>query len=200
MSSTVSPPTQAESFEGTWPPELSDDGRLRPTERSSVRVSRRRPSRGRRATYAFVRFLITLGLGIGGTLAWQSYGDEARQMIAQAYPQQLGWLAPQPPSPASVAQITPATVPPAPPAAPSVDPQQVKGMLLGLAVANQRVDQLTTKLDLLQQQTADEIAKLQASQLNILDKISTPPSPPPPPARKPAPRTPPRAAQAPSAH
>src|SRR5262249_9063322 len=34
-------------------------------------------------------------LGIGATLAWQSYGDDARRTIARSYPQ-LGWLAPSP--------------------------------------------------------------------------------------------------------
>ncbi len=193
MAPTLSPPTQAEYFEDQGPTERSVDGRLRPSDRNNARFSRRQPSRGRRAWRAFARFLVTLGIGIGGTLAWQSYGDQARQMIADAYPQQLGWLAPQPAPPASVAQIAPATVPPPPPAAPSVDPEQVKGMLLGLAVVNQRIDQLAAKLDFLQQQTASEIAKLQASEQDLINKISAPSPPPAGPARKLAPRTPPPA-------
>lgn len=197
MAYTASPPTQAEFSEDRWAAEPSVDGKLRPADRRA-RFSRKQPSRGRRAAYAFARFLITLGIGIGGTLAWQSYGDDARQMIAKTYPQQLGWLAPQPSSAASTAQITPA------PAAASVDPQQVKGILLSLAVVNERVDQLATKLDFLQQQMAGEIAKLHASEQDILGKISTPPPPQAAaPARKPAPRTPPpqpAAAQPAAAH
>src|SRR5689334_4673809 len=62
---------------------------------------RRRPSFMRRALGALVRFAIAVGIGVGGTLAWQSYGDVAmyhvdvaRERIANDYPQ-LAWLAPQ---------------------------------------------------------------------------------------------------------
>ncbi len=183
MASTLSPPTQPEFFEGQWSTEPSVNGKARPADMKNGRSLNRPASRGRRVLRAFARFLITLGIGIGGTVAWQSYGDETRQMIANAYPQQLGWLAPQPQPPASVAQITSATDPPAPPAAPSVDPQQVKGMLLDLSVVNTRVDQLAAQLSFLQQQTASEIAQLRASEQNILNKIS---APPPRPAAVPA--------------
>jgi hypothetical protein len=47
----------------------------------------------KRASLALVRFLIALCIGIAATLAWQSYGDAARAMIANSSPQ-LGWLAP----------------------------------------------------------------------------------------------------------
>src|SRR5215475_4036445 len=50
--------------------------------------SRKRPSR------PLSRFLMTFCIGVAATLAWQSYGDAARQVIANSYPQ-LGWLAPR---------------------------------------------------------------------------------------------------------
>src|SRR5215813_14480630 len=62
------------------------------------------PSRGRRAFRALFRFLIAVGVGIGGTLAWQAYGDAARQMIATAYPDRLGWIAPPAPTTAPAAE------------------------------------------------------------------------------------------------
>src|SRR5262245_60189244 len=62
-----------------------------------------RPSRRKRPLRALARFLITLCIGVGGTLAWQSYGDAAREMIAKSSPQ-LSWLAPQ----AAAVQIPPA--------------------------------------------------------------------------------------------
>lgn len=192
MASTLSPPMQAdmqaEFFEEQWTTAPAADRKLRPGDRSRARFSRTQPSRAKRAARAFARFLITVGLGIGGTLAWQSYGDQARQMIATAYPQQLGWLVPSPAAPASVAQIAPAAAAPAPTAAPSVDPRQVKGILLNIAMVNDRVDQLATKLDFLQQQMAGEIAKLHASEQDILGRISSPPSAAP--AGRPASRTP----------
>jgi hypothetical protein len=42
----------------------------------------------------FTRVLITLCVGAGAILAWQSYGDAVRRIIASLY-SQLGWLAPR---------------------------------------------------------------------------------------------------------
>src|SRR5215831_10898868 len=61
------------------------------------------PSFGRRASRALLRFAITLGIGIGGTLAWQAWGDAARQMTATAFPAQFGWVAP----PAATSALAP---------------------------------------------------------------------------------------------
>jgi hypothetical protein len=52
------------------------------------------PSHGKRASRRLARFLITFYIGVAATLAWQSYSDAARQIIASLSPQ-LGWLAPQ---------------------------------------------------------------------------------------------------------
>ena len=48
----------------------------------------------KRASRALARFLMAFCIGVAATLAWQSYGDAARQIIANSYPQ-LRWLAPQ---------------------------------------------------------------------------------------------------------
>jgi hypothetical protein len=66
------------------------------------------PSLGGRASRGLARFLIIFSIGIGATLAWQSYGDAARAMLANSSPQ-LGWLAPQT---APLAQTTPSMVVP----------------------------------------------------------------------------------------
>ena len=125
-----------------------------------------RPSRRKRAQRALARFLITLSIGVAGTLAWQSYGDVARGMIAQSSPQ-LSWLAPQ----ATSAQTAPAAqIPPnmLASATPSPDQQQLKAVLFGFAAMRQSVDQLAAA----QNQMTNEITKLQAAQQEILDKIS----------------------------
>jgi hypothetical protein len=49
-----------------------------------------KPSRTRRTSRAFIRYLIAIGIGVAGTLAWQSYGEAAKQTIAAKVPQ-LGW-------------------------------------------------------------------------------------------------------------
>src|SRR5260370_11138471 len=81
-----------------------------------------------------LRFLIAFGIGVAATLAWQSYGDAAREIIASSYPQ-LGWLAPQ----AAAAQAAPTTIAAA---TASLDQPELKTVSLGLAAVRQLVDQL----------------------------------------------------------
>ena len=158
--------------------------RIRPTDRR-----RERPSLDKRASRGFVRFLIIFCIGVAATLVWQSYGDAAREMIANSSPQ-LRWLAPQ-----AAAQTAPDMVAPTAPATPSPDVQQLKAMSLGLAALRQSVEQLAAA----QQQMTDEIAKLQATEQEILDKVSAPPRPTAAPARKSAPPAPPPSSQGPPA-
>jgi hypothetical protein len=76
-------------YAGLLPVEPSEEF-VRPTtlENDLLPSLRRRPLR------ALARFLTALCIGMAATLAWQSYGDAARQMIANSYPQ-FGWLAPR---------------------------------------------------------------------------------------------------------
>jgi hypothetical protein len=157
----------------------------------------------KRASRAVTRFLIAFCIGVVATLAWQSYGDAAREVIANSSPQ-LGWLAPQ-----------------AAPDAPFPELQQLRETSTGLAAVRQSVDQLSakfvagqeqmtrdiTKLHAAEQEILENILKLHATEqdilANILDKISAPaPRPAAAPVRKtltltPAPLTPPPATQAP---
>src|SRR5262249_51676745 len=47
-------------------------------------------SRKRRGSRGFVRFLVAICIGVAGTLAWQSYGEAIKQIIATRAPE-LGW-------------------------------------------------------------------------------------------------------------
>src|SRR6266536_2592415 len=49
------------------------------------------PSPGRRASRVLSRFLILAVIGVGCTLAWQSYGEAAKKKLARWAPQ-LGWV------------------------------------------------------------------------------------------------------------
>jgi hypothetical protein len=167
--------TQSEAPEDRWATEPPIQARIRPTDR---RIER--PLLDKRASRGFARFLIIFCIGVAATLVWQSYGDAAREMIASSSPQ-LRWLAPQ-----TVAQTAPDMVAPTAPSTPSPDVQQLKAMSLGLAAVRQSVEQLAAA----QQQMTDEIAKLQATEQEILDKVSGPPRPAPAPARKSAPPAP----------
>jgi hypothetical protein len=139
----------------------------------------------RRRSRAFARFLVAICLGIAGTLAWQSYGEVTKQIIATRAPE-LGW------SPGTKQMIASSigwlgwTTPRG--TAPSLDPAQVQQqMAQNLATLREMVQQLTAGQD----QTAREIAKLQSAVMEILMKMPEPPQPPAAPARKPAPALPP---------
>lgn len=177
MASMHSPSIQAEvSGDRQWPTEP-----LRPVDLDT------RTSLGKRASRTLARFLITFCIGVAATLAWQFYGDVARQMIANSYPQ-LGWLAPQA---APLAQTAPNMVAPAAPAALSPELPQLKAMAANLAAVRQSVDQLAAQLAASRQQMAGDIANLQQQMAGDIAKISAPPPrPAAPPARKPAPLTP----------
>jgi hypothetical protein len=117
-------------------------------------------------------------------LAWQAYGDEVRQLMASAYPEQLGWVAPQGTTTALAPQSAPAALASDAPATPPVDQQQLKALSLNLAAVRQSVEQLAAQVATGQQQMSGEIARVQASEQDIINKIAAPP-PRPVPARKP---------------
>ncbi len=102
-----------------------------------------------------MRLLIALCIGVAVTLAWQSYGDAAREMIANSSPQ-LSWLALQ----TAVAQTAPDTIVPT---TPSPDPQEIKAISVDLAALRQRVDQLAAQVAAGQEQmTRDFTTKLKS--------------------------------------
>jgi len=154
----------------------------KPTRRSSRDPLTKRPSLARRVRRGSVRFLIILCLGVGTTLAWQSYGDAARGRIAKSSPQ-LAWLAPET---GPVVSATPNVV-----TAASVSPD-VQQFARDLAAVRQSIDLLTGQLAAGQQQMGSDIAKLQTDAQEILQKLSAVPSRPAAvPTHKPAPVTPP---------
>jgi hypothetical protein len=166
-----------------------------------------RPARGRRTSRGFARFLITACIGVAATLAWQSYGGIAKQIIASSVPQlssllstpaldppsdpetgvaQPGPAAVQASAPqaasapaAAVAPTAPETAAPAAPTAPSLELQQLASMAHDLAAVQQSVEQLAAG----QEQLTRDIAKLQAGEQDIRRRISALP----PAARKPVP-------------
>lgn len=152
-----------------------------------------RPPIRRRAFRAVARFFIAVLIGVGATLAWQSYGDVAREMVAARVPT-LAWLLPVSATNSPVvAAVSPDTV------------QQLEPLASNLDVVRRSVEQLAAKQD----QMAQNIVLLQAVDEDIRLKMS---STPPPPAQQavfsqqpkpqqprtqpaPVPRAPPPAAQ-----
>ena len=156
----------------------------------------------RRASRPLVRYLVAICIGVAGTLAWQSYGEVAKQIIATSAPelgwspgakqmiaawvQQLGWTKSPAGSEKQVAPVAQIAVMREAPAAPSLDPEQAQQMARDLATLRQTVEQLAAGQD----QVTREIGKLEAADVEILAKITAAPPPPRPivtPARKPMP-------------
>ena len=165
---------------------------------------KKRGSRG-----GFARYLVAICIGVAAALAWQSYGEVTKQIIAAKAPE-LGWspetkqmiaswvqtkpsggpesTAVRPFLPetrvATVVQAVPASVVPKAPAASYIDPEQVHQIVVDLATLGQTVDQLAASQD----QMAHQIDTLQTSNQEILasnreifERIPAPPPPPPPP-------------------
>ncbi len=148
-----------------------------------------KPSISRRMFRAFARFFVAVLIGVGGTLAWQSYGDEAKQMVATRAPS-LGWLlsvsttSPRPMRDAANPQSAPvAQIPgPAAPVAPAEIVQQLEPMARDLAAVQRSLEQLAVRQD----QMAQSIATLQAVEQDIKQKLASPaPRAVPSPPRKP---------------
>ena len=131
----------------------------------------------RRASRAFARYLFAVCVGAAATLAWQSYGEAGKQMVASwaaQYGWSLPWLSyreadepnrPTPSAAQAVARTAPETVAPA---VPSLDQLKLEALTGGLAAMRQRIDQLAAG----QEQMASDIAKLQAAEKDIRHNIS----------------------------
>jgi hypothetical protein len=136
------------------------------------------------------RTFIAILIGVGATLAWQSHGDAAREMLLTRAPTlapALAWLLPVSTTKSPVVAAT------------TTDPAQQLAQQLGplasnLSVVRSSVEQLAAK----QEKMAQNIVALQE---DIRQKISSAPLPPAQPAasipqpRQPQPRAQPMAAQ-----
>jgi len=174
--------------------ELSTAGLARDSDpRSDQRVGRRRmksdsphyrfgegpaadsrPSLGRRLFRGLARFTIAVLIGVGATLGWQSYGDEARDILIAQAPA-LGLLLPVPTARSPVA------------AAAYADPaRQLAPMASTLDAVRRSVEQLAAK----QEQMAQNIAALRAVEEQKTPSIASAPAPVPQAASVPQPKPP----------
>ena len=128
-------------------------------------VASDRPSIGRRILRPLTRSSIAVLIGIGATLAWQSHGDAARDMVVARAPL-LGrlLLVSTTKSPAMAAT------------APDPDPvQRLEFLAINLDVVRLSLEQLAAK----QNQMAQDVATLQSVADDIRERMSTtPPSSP----------------------
>jgi hypothetical protein len=141
-----------------------------------------KPSIGRRVARSVALVLFAVLVGVGGTLACQSYRDE----ITQVFPP-LGWLFPVSTMKAPAPAVTTADL-----------QEQLKPVAIDLALVRRSIEQLTSNQDQLgrkQDQMAQAIATLQAAEQEVSQKVSASPPPPPKPVRVPPPKPPEPAAQ-----
>jgi hypothetical protein len=135
----------------------------RPSGFRDDRVASGRSSIGRRIFGTLTRFFIVVLIGVGATLAWQSYADEAKQMLLARAPT-LGWLL-------SVS-VTKS------PAATTNSPdlmQQLAPLASSLDVVRRNLELLAAR----QEQMSQNMAALQAVEQDLKEKLSFPPQPPP---------------------
>ena len=126
-------------YAGLLPVEPSDKpSPIHPTTLENEWFPNRQPSRHKRRPPAIPRLLIALCAGAAATLAWWSYGEAARQIIASAYPQ-LAWLAPRG---AISAQKTPDTAALTASAAHFSDQQGLDEVLRDVHAIRQSIDRL----------------------------------------------------------
>ena len=170
MYSSQSPPQYRER-------DVAQEGprRPRPSDVANDQFTSERRSIGRRIFRTLASFFIAalIGVGVVGvTLAWHSYGDEAKEMVRTWAPS-LGWLLP-------VATTKSSPDGQGVPAAAVTSPelvQQLKPMALDLTIVRRSVEQLAATIEQLaakQEEMARNIATLQAVEQDISQKMSSP--------------------------
>ena len=137
-------------------------GRSRSSGFNNAQFALNRPSITRRTIRLLAPPSVAVLIGVGATLAWQSYGGQ----MVRAWAPSLGWLLP-PPGPA----VTSAEL-----------QVQLKPVALDLAIVRRSVEQLATNQDQLarkEDQLRQAFATLQAAEQDIDQKILAlaPPAP-----------------------
>jgi hypothetical protein len=163
----------------TTPPKSDNqrDDLVRDLESSDNQNSGKR-SIGRRVSRAFARYFIVFLFGIGLTLAWQSHGDEAMEMVRTEVPS-LSWLLP-----VSTAKPSPDSQASAAALVTSVElVEQLKPVALDLTNVRRSVEQLGVKVEQL------GVKVNQMSQSIVLQSVEQK-LPPPPQSRVPSPKPP----------
>jgi hypothetical protein len=137
-----------------------------------------RRSIGSQVSRAFVRYFIVFLFGIGLTLAWQSHGDEAMEMVRTEVPS-LAWLLPvstaKPPPDSQASAAAPLTS--------DELVEQLKPVAFELANVQRSVKELGVKVEQL------GVKVNQMSQSIVLQSVEQK-LPPPPQSRIPAPKPP----------
>jgi hypothetical protein len=151
-----------------WPKPLPPDMKNWSTPPPSNIQTSKKQSIGRRMSRAFARYSIVFLIGIGATLAWQSYSDEAIEIVRTEVPS-LAWLLP-----VSTAKPPPDGQASAAAVVTSVElVEQLKPVALDLANVRRSVEQLGVKVEQL------GVKVNQMSQSIVLQSVEQKLPPPP---------------------
>lgn len=162
---------------------LEQDTSHRSSPLSHGTLTSQRPSIIRRIFRALACFFFVALIGVGATLAWQSYSDEAMEVVRTQTPS-IGWLLPGSTTKPHALDLTFAEL-----------QQQLKPIAADLAIMRRSVEQLAANQDQFannQKQIIQNIATLQSAEQQLSQKISPPPSKP---VHVPPPKTPQPVAQ-----
>src|SRR5262245_36284676 len=133
-------PAQYELYAGLLPIEAAlEPPPVWPSTIENDQLANKPPGRRKRAPRILVRLLIAFCVGVAATLAWQSYGDAAREIMANSY-RHLRWLAPQAEPVAQNTREATALVPP------SFDQPQLSAVSLDLEAVRQNVDRIAVSI------------------------------------------------------
>jgi len=135
-----------------------------PPDLKSKQLTALRPSIASRALRTVARFSSVILIGVVATLAWQSYNEEAKELLRTWVPP-LGWLLP--PSAASTETS-------------SEWGERLKPLAVDLALVRRSVEQLALdqrQLAVKQDNIAQDIATLQAVERDLRQNISSVPPP-----------------------
>ena len=160
-----------------WPKPVPSDIKNWAIHRpSNIQESEKRPI-VRRISRAIVRYSIVFLIGIGATLAWQSYGDEAKEMVRTEAPS-LAWLLP-----VSTVKLPPDDQGSTTAAASSA---QLERLELSLLVVRRSVEQIALMVEQLSAKQDQLAAKQdQLSHIATLKSVESPPQSRAVPPRKP---------------
>jgi hypothetical protein len=165
------PTTGSTHYAGLLPLEpLGDPPSVRPTTLENDLLPVRQPQARKRAAGSLARLLMIFCIGVAATLAWQSYGDAARKMIA-SLSAQFGWFASpralnaeQAPDAIALA-VSPALYP---------DHEQLDAVLRDLSDLRQRVNQIAASQEQVMRTIGPIIARAgQEQTMHTADQPST---------------------------
>jgi hypothetical protein len=156
--------------------DLNDQRRRRPQRQNTMK----RPSIANRMLRSVGRFFAAVLIGVGLTLAGQSYSEQLNDMITDWAPS-LAWLVPAQSPKKTEAAIS------------SEVAQQIKLIAVDLAIVRRNIGQLAANQDQFaakQEQMNQNIAMLQQVEQDVRQQVLAPPAPkaarpPAPPAHNP---------------